>query len=200
MALNELTPTAPVVLASASPRRRTLLNQIGVPCDVHVADIDEAALSDEVPAEYVLRVALAKARSVRTALAEDPRPVLAADTAVVLGDRILGKPRDREEALRTLQRLSGKEHKVMTGVALSTPAAVFSRLSVSHVWFRDIQPAEMEAYWGTGEPRDKAGSYAIQGLGGLFVKEIRGSYSGIVGLPLLETADLLGEAEIHLLA
>lgn len=181
-----------LILASASPRRRELLRQIGVAHEARPADVDETPRPDEAPAEYVLRIALAKARAVAAELSvEDPRPVLAADTAVVAEQHILGKPPGRDDALRQLRLLSDREHKVLTGVVLATRESVESRLSVSHVRFRKLREAEITAYWETGEPADKAGSYGIQGLGALFIEEIRGSYSGIMGLPLFETGELL---------
>jgi septum formation protein len=184
-----------LILASASPRRRELLEQIGVAHEIRVADLDECALPREVPAEYVLRLALAKARAVAARLtADDIRPVLGADTAVVIDRQILGKPGGRDEALRQLQLLSGREHEVLTGVALAARKRITTRLSVSHVRFRHLEETEITAYWDSGEPEDKAGSYAIQGHAAVFIEEIRGSYSGIMGLPLFETAELLRAA------
>jgi septum formation protein len=180
-------------LASQSPRRRELLAQIGIRHDVISVDLDETPRTGEVPAEYVLRLALAKARAGH-ALRPD-RPVLGADTAVVLDDRILGKPLDRADAIAMLAQLSGREHRVLTAVALVGEREE-TRLSVSHVQFRPIDPAEAAAYWETGEPADKAGGYAVQGLGALFVESISGSYSGVMGLPLFETGELLRRAAI----
>jgi septum formation protein len=146
----------------------------------------------EAPAEYVLRLAIAKAKRVANALVEGTSlPVLAADTAVVVDGRILGKPANRSDAVSQLQQLSGREHEVLTGVALAFDGTMETRLSVSHVRFRQMDRSEIDAYWDTGEPVDKAGSYAVQGIAAVFIEEIRGSYSGIMGLPLYETAQLL---------
>jgi septum formation protein len=180
-------------LASQSPRRRALLAQIGMRHDVVAVAVDESPLPGEAPAEYVLRLALAKARAGR-ALRPD-RPVLGADTAVVVDDQILGKPLDRADGIAMLARLSGREHRVLTAVALVGDREE-SRLSVSHVRFRPIDAAEAAAYWATGEPVDKAGGYAVQGLAALFIESIAGSYSGVMGLPLFETGELLRRAGI----
>jgi septum formation protein len=180
-------------LASHSPRRRELLAQIGVRHDVLPVDVDESLHPGEAPAAYVLRLALAKARAGH-ALRPD-RPVLGADTAVVVDDRILGKPLDRADGIAMLGRLSGREHRVLTAVAL-VGAREETRLCVSHVRFRRIADAEAAAYWETGEPADKAGGYAVQGVGALFVESIAGSYSGVMGLPLFETGELLRHAGI----
>ncbi len=179
-------------LASGSPRRRELLAQIGVPFVTLIASIDETALPDEPARRYVERLAREKALA---GLATLERPegavVLGADTAVVLDGRILGKPNDRADALSTLAALSGREHEVMTAVALAAADRVESRVVVSRVRFRPLRPGEAEAYWATGEPRDKAGGYGIQGLAAVFVSQLEGSYSAVVGLPLCETAQLL---------
>lgn len=180
-----------IYLASASPRRRELLGQLGIPCEVRPAEVDEKALPSESPDEYVSRVAVEKARSVAASLAEPDTLVLAADTAVAKGGEIFGKPVDREDALRMLGALSGGTHRVYTGVALVQGARCGEALSRSEVRFRALTDAEALAYWETGEPVDKAGAYGIQGLGALFVEELRGSYSGVMGLPLFETARLL---------
>jgi len=197
-----VTAGAPLLcLASASPRRRELLHQIGVPHHVLVTDVDESARAGEPPADYVVRVALGKAR----AAWQDPRarrrlPVLAADTTVVLDGRMLGKPATREECVTMLRDLAGRTHEVFTAIALlAGPAGapvVRSRVSRSEVRFRGIDALEAGHYWDTGEPRDKAGGYAIQGRGAVFVAGLAGSYSGVMGLPLFETAGLLGEAGI----
>jgi len=185
-----------IYLASRSPRRRELLTQIGVHHTVVDIDVDETPLAHEAPAEYVIRMALEKARAGQAAVAAgSPLPVLAADTAVVVGQRILGKPRDQADALGMLQQLSGSGHKVLTGVALKGTREA-TRLSVSQVRFRPISPAEALAYWQSGEPADKAGGYAIQGQGALFVSSLEGSFSGVMGLPLFETGELLRQAGI----
>jgi septum formation protein len=190
-------PTELVYLASGSPRRRELLQQIGVPFRVVEAAVDETVWSDETPAAYVARLAAAKADMgwERNRDAIDG-PVLAADTSVVLDGRILGKPAHREEAEAMLRQLSGRTHEVLTAVALRTVKGLRSRISRSEVTFRRIAGAEAQAYWETGEPCDKAGAYAIQGRAAVFIAELRGSYSGVMGLPLFETAELLSEAGV----
>jgi len=181
-----------VYLASASPRRSELLRQIGVPFEVRPADIREEQAAGEAPEAYVVRVAAAKAEAVWAAIRDAaPRPVLAADTAVVLDGTVLGKPRDAAEAAHMLERLSGRSHRVLTAVALHDGAGVEARLSASEVRFRATTAAERLQYCATGEPFDKAGGYGIQGHAAVFVEELRGSYSGVVGLPLFETAALL---------
>jgi septum formation protein len=184
-----------VYLASGSPRRRELLQQIGVAFRVVGTSVDEAALPGEAPPAYVRRLAAAKAdagwdRSRGAAEA----PVLAADTAVVLDGRIFGKPADAQDAEDMLRQLSGRTHEVLTAVALRTAAGLHARLSRSEVTFRAIAILEARAYWETGEPRDKAGAYAIQGRAAVFIADLRGSFSGVMGLPLFETAELLGLA------
>lgn len=181
-----------LVLASASPRRRALLWQIGVPHRVVVADIDERPRPGERPADCVQRLALAKARAPRG----EGLPVLGADTAVVVDGDMLGKPRDRATALAMLARLSGRSHRVLTAVALVAASGPRIALSESEVEFRTLSADECDRYWDSGEPRDKAGGYAIQGLGAVFVSALRGSFSGVMGLPLHETATLLAAAGI----
>jgi septum formation protein len=183
-----------VCLASVSPRRRELLAQIGVPHIVVAADIDETAQAGEAPRDYVLRMARQKALAVRER--GERLPVLAADTTVVLDDVIYGKPRDRAEGLAMLGRLSGRTHGVLTAVALADSRGVALQLSVSSVRFRDLSTEECEAYWETGEPRDKAGGYAVQGGAAVFIESLNGSYSGVMGLPLFETAGLLRAAGV----
>jgi len=188
-----------IYLASASPRRAELLRQIGVQFSTVVADLDETPLNNEAPRDYVIRVASEKARYAGQHLVPAGAIVLAADTAVVLEQELFGKPRDRQDALAMLGRLSGREHCVLTAVALNCRDHVRVALSESLVEFRDITAAEAEAYWDTGEPADKAGAYAIQGLGAIFVKHLRGSYSGVMGLPLFETAGLLARVGVNAL-
>jgi septum formation protein len=184
-----------VCLASASPRRSELLRQIGVPFEVRPAHINEEPLANEAPEAYVCRLAAAKAEAVWAGLPQaERRPVLAADTAVVLDGALLGKPGDEAEAERMLERLSGRSHRVLTAVALRSAAGSETGLSASEVRFRATTPAERRAYCATGEPFDKAGGYGIQGHAAVFVEELRGSYSGVVGLPLHETAALLKSA------
>ena len=178
-----------VCLASVSPRRRELLAQIGVPHTVVGADIDESVRSGEAPRDYVLRMARQKALTVRER--GEALPVLAADTTVVLDNIIYGKPRDRDDGLAMLGRLSGRTHEVLTAVALAHSSAVTLRLSVSTVRFRELSLEERATYWDTGEPRDKAGGYAIQGAAAVFIESLSGSYSGVMGLPLFETGELL---------
>lgn len=187
--------TAPLIrLASVSPRRRELLLQIGVPHAVTGAHIDESALPGEVPRDYVCRLARAKALAVWEQ--DKSLPVLAADTTVVLDDVIFGKPVDEADALRMLGRLSGRTHEVLTAVALASADGVGLRLNASRVTFRTLSPKECAGYWATGEPRDKAGAYAIQGRAAVFVELLAGSYSGVMGLPLYETGQLLNAAGI----
>ncbi len=184
-------------LASASPRRRELLTQIGVAFVTRVQPIDETPLPAEAPAAYVERLALAKAQAVFATL-EDRHDavVLGSDTAVVLDGRILGKPVDREDALSTLAALSGREHQVLTAVALVSATRAEARVVTSTVRFKPLTQTQIEAYWATGEPCDKAGSYGIQGLAAVFVSQMQGSYSAVVGLPLCETAELLAQFAI----
>ena len=191
--------SAEIYLASQSPRRRELLQQIGVAHEVIAVEVNETPHPGEPAAEYVIRLALAKADAGQAAVRERSPllPVLAADTAVVAGETILGKPGDRAVALAMMRRLSGSSHKVLTGVAL-VGGRRESRLSVSRVTFRAVTTAEAEAYWQSGEPADKAGGYAIQGLGAIFVSRLEGSFSGVMGLPLFETAELLKRAGIEL--
>ena len=188
---------ATLYLASGSPRRRELLTQIGVPFLTQIAPIDENALPGESPLAYVERLARAKGHAGLAALVDaDDAVVLGADTAVVLDGRILGKPRDRADALATLQALSGRSHQVLTAVALVSRERQASQVVTSQVTFRPLTQAEIEAYWASGEPQDKAGSYGIQGLAAVFVSQLQGSYSAVVGLPLCETAALLAEFAI----
>jgi septum formation protein len=181
-----------IYLASASPRRSALLTQIGVAHHVRPVDIDESIHRQETPADYVIRLARTKAETLwKQLVAAERLPVLGSDTTVALGNDILGKPANRAEGVAMLRRLSGQTHQVCTGVALRSSHGIESRLSVSEVRFRALNDAEMEAYWLTGEPADKAGGYAVQGRAAVFIERIGGSYSGIVGLPLFETAALL---------
>jgi septum formation protein len=187
-------PAPLVCLASVSARRRELLARIGVPHVVSAADIDEALLPGESAADYVVRMARAKALAVRErgmAL-----PVLAADTTVVVDEMVCGKPADEGESLAMLERLSGRTHQVLTAVALAAHGTVSFRLSASEVRFRRLSRAECAAYWRTGEPHDKAGGYAIQGRAAVFIEHLSGSYSGVMGLPLFETAELLRAAGV----
>lgn len=175
-------------LASRSPRRQELLRQVGLRFAVVAADVDERRRPDQTPADYALAMALAKARAAQPPAA---LPVLGADTDVVIDGEILGKPADRAQALDMLRRLAGRTHEVYSGVAAVQDGRAATALSVTRVTFGAISAAQAQAYWSTGEPADKAGAYAIQGVGAQFVREIHGSYSGVVGLPLYETLGLL---------
>jgi len=188
--------TAPrVCLASASPRRRALLDQIGVAHRVLPAHIDESQHCGESARDYVERMARSKALAVLPQAAA--LPVLAADTVVVLEGAAHGKPRDRAHGLAMLAALSGHTHEVLTAVAIARVGhPVRSRLSVSRVHMRVISESERAAYWDSGEPHDKAGAYAIQGLGAVFIEWLQGSYSGVMGLPLYETAKLLAHCGV----
>ncbi|HPF25973.1 MAG TPA: nucleoside triphosphate pyrophosphatase [Steroidobacteraceae bacterium] len=182
-------------LASASPRRQSLLRQIGVPFVVDVADLDESQQRDEAPDAYVERLARAKALAVWERRAGD-LPVLGADTTVVVDGAILGKPSDQQEAVTMLARLSARQHVVLTSIALMSSAGLRQRTSLSKVSFRATTAAERQAYWRSGEPVGKAGGYAVQGFGAVFIESLQGSYSGVMGLPLHETAELLRVADI----
>lgn len=188
-------------LASASPRRRELLTQIGVHFETLSVAVEECRHAGESPAGYVHRVALAKARAGAALLSATAlRPVLGADTEVVIDDRVLGKPADRAQGIAMLERLSGRDHEVLTAVAVIAGPQVMTRLVRTQVSFRELSAAECAAYWQTGEPAGKAGGYAIQGRGALFVRALKGSYSGVMGLPLYETGELLRQLGIDLLA
>ncbi len=181
-----------IILASASPRRRELLQQIGVQFRVVVSHTEETPAPDETAEDYVRRVALAKARAVWAQLPPDERcPVLGADTEVVLDGAILGKPADRNAGLAMLERLSGRSHEVLSAVAVVYGNSESLSMSRSRVSFRPTTPLERETYWSSGEPMDKAGGYAVQGRAAVFIARLEGSYSGVMGLPLFETAQLL---------
>ncbi len=180
-----------VILASASPRRQQLLSQIGVRFRVAPQDIDETMRSGEGPEAFVMRLAREKAGTAGTE--SQGAAILAADTIVVCAGQVLGKPRDREDALRMLALLSGREHRVLTAIALARGEEMKTAQSESRVGFRSIAAAEADRYWRSGESEGKAGAYAIQGLGAVFVNQLNGSYSGVMGLPLFETAQLLDD-------
>ncbi len=182
-----------IYLASGSPRRAELLTQIGVNFSVLSVDVDETRLAGESPVDYVQRVAIAKAQAGWDSLTEERKPVLGADTSVVLGDTVLGKPADEDAARAMLKQISGQTHEVMTAVALVMGEDVRCALCISEVMFRTLSDADIDWYVATGEGRDKAGSYAVQGVGALFISELKGSYSAVMGLPLLETGQLLLE-------
>lgn len=183
-------------LASGSPRRRELLTQLGYRFEVLRCDVPEERQSGEKPQDYVCRLARDKAQA-GLVVAPTALPVLGADTIVVLGERVLEKPSDLLDAKDMLEALSGRVHQVMTAVALATPERCDVRLVTTNVAFRKLEESEIEAYWQTGEPCDKAGAYGIQGIAGKFVSRIEGSYSAVVGLPLLET-DLLIKSALEL--
>ena len=196
-----------IYLASRSPRRRELLQQVGIAFEPLLlredlrrgADVDEAPVPGESPASYVSRVARAKAECGWGWIASRrllPHPVLAADTTVVLDGEIIGKPADARGAHEILRRLSGRTHQVLTAVAVARGVRVETALSISAVEFRELADGEIRRYVASGEPLDKAGAYAIQGRAAVFVRAVRGSYSGIMGLPLFETAELLARFNI----
>lgn len=186
-----------ILLASTSPRRRELLAQLGVPFEVVAIEVDESCRAGEAPEEYVARLALDKARAGVAAAGRIAPLALGADTVVVLDGEILQKPAGRDDALAMLARLSGRTHRVLSGVALAGRCEC-ARVSESLVTFREIGARERRVYWETGEPADKAGAYAIQGVGAMFVSRLQGSYSGVVGLPLYETAEMLSLCGIDL--
>ena len=186
-----------LILASASPRRSELLDQIGVRFTILAADIDESRLHNESPEDYVSRLAVEKSRA-GFRRQDRALPSLGADTIVVCDQQIFGKPKDQADAAAMLMALSGKVHTVMSAVSVSQGPCSSSRLTKTLVRFRTISQSECQTYWQTGEPQGKAGGYAIQGRGAVFVDHIEGSYSGVVGLPLSETAEILGEFGIPL--
>ncbi len=186
-----------IYLASASPRRRELLTQIGVRFELLKVSVPEVPAVAETPQDFVQRVALEKARAGKQLLSsDDVHPVLGADTAVVVENRILGKPADRQEALSMLTRLSGRTHLVISAVALVAKREVVL-LNISKVTFRNLSAQEIETYWESGECHDKAGAYAVQGRAAIFIQDLQGSYSGVMGLPLYETARLLQQFGIN---
>ncbi len=188
--------TPDLILASASPRRRELLDQIGVRFKVVPSEIPENPGPLELPEDYVRRIAHEKARAVQKTHSPSDLPILSADTEVVLDGEIFGKPTDEDHACRMLEKLSGREHFVLSAVSLVQGERHFEALSMTQVRFRDLHLSEIAAYWRTGEPKGKAGAYAIQGLGSLFIERLSGSFSGVMGLPLHETAQLLRKVGI----
>lgn len=190
-----------VYLASQSPRRREILQQLGLECIVLPSDIDESVQAGEPPDAYVLRLARAKAETCRRTLRREgwtSLPIVAADTTVCIDDVILGKPVSEQEACDMLRLLSGRRHQVHTAVAVATAGGVATALSSTDVEMAELTDAEIRAYIASGEPFDKAGGYGIQGKAGIFVRSIKGSYSGVMGLPVYETAQLLKHAGIEL--
>lgn len=179
-----------LILASASPRRTEILQQIGVRHLVQSANIDETPKLDEPAIDYVQRMALEKTQAI---ISKSPKkiPVLGADTCVVCDNQIFGKPKSKQQALDMLTALSGRSHQVLTAVAVGDVEHCSAAISTTEVFFRKLHKQECLSYWNTGEPRGKAGGYAIQGYGAVFVELIKGSYSGVVGLPIEETSKLL---------
>lgn len=186
-------------LASSSPRRHEILTAMGLRFTAAGVDIDEIRYEGEPVADMVVRLAIAKAAAARENL-DQSLPIIGADTAVVIGDQVLGKPGSQDEAVQMLASLSGRSHTVLTGVALDYAGVVRTATSLTQVRFREISPDEAQSYWQSGEPLDKAGAYAVQGIAGIFVEELSGSYSGVVGLPVFETAALLADAGLEVLS
>lgn len=193
--MTDSTTQASLVLASASPRRRELLQQIGLSPLIHPADVDETPQPNELPEAYVARIAQAKVQAVAKQYPE--AVVLGSDTTVVGPSGIMGKPEDQTEARNMLQQLRGRHHQVLTAVCVAKGSQVEQITVCSQVLFRLFSDAEIDAYIASGEPMDKAGAYAIQGLGAVFVAHLEGSYSGVMGLPLCETATLLAAFGVH---
>ncbi len=195
---NNPEPAIHLYLASSSPRRRELLAQIGVSYQVVSIDVPEQRSPDESPEDYVQRLALEKARAGHASVGDSSIPVMGADTVVVLDNQVMEKPKDKSDGLAMLAKLSGQTHEVLSAVALvgEQEKVIINRSRVS---FRETTEQEREAYWNTGEPQDKAGGYAVQGLAAIFISKIEGSFSGVMGLPLFETAELLNEFKIKVL-
>ncbi len=187
-----MSKTPLLILASQSPRRRELLNQLGYQFSCQPADIDESHIAGEKPQQYVARLAKEKAQYIAKNQL-DTTIVLGSDTCVVCNDTILGKPKDLAQCIDYLSMLSGRVHQVYTAVSVVKATLSNTVVVSTDVEFKDISTSEINNYWLTGEPKDKAGAYGIQGIGGQFVKKISGSYSAVVGLPLFETSELLTE-------
>lgn len=187
-----------IILASASPRRAELLSQIGVRYRVEVADIEEV-VGDETPQQAVVRLATEKAQHIQGQQEKTILPILGADTIVVHREEVLQKPTCRADGLEMLSRLSGETHQVMSAVTVVSEQGVQQILNCSEITFRTITEMEREAYWAHGESSDKAGGYAVQGMAAIFIANLKGSYSGVMGLPLFETAQLLRETGVKLL-
>ena len=188
-----------IYLASQSPRRRDILRQIGVPHAVVSVNVEEKPHLHEAPSDYVQRLAREKALAGLAVIQANSgliKPVLGADTIGVCDGRILEKPRDATHAAEMLRQLAGNTHQVLTAVALAVKSKVAVQMSITDVVFRPLSAVEIERYWQTGEPQDKAGGYAIQGFGAVFVEQIRGSYSGVVGLPIEQTIKLFDEFSV----
>ncbi|MBU2870294.1 Maf family protein [Colwellia sp. E2M01] len=190
-------PQKKLILASQSPRRSALLAQLGFEFSIQISDIDETVIDSETAHEYVLRLAKQKAQHIFNHLPANEQEcsfVLGSDTSVVFDGIILGKPTDEKDCIKTLSLLSNNQHQVLTAIALVGKNHVQGKVVLTDVTFKTLSKDEIAAYWLTGEPQDKAGSYGIQGIAGQFVKNINGSYSAVVGLPLYETNNLLTEA------
>ncbi|MBT5230524.1 MAG: septum formation inhibitor Maf [Methylococcales bacterium] len=185
-----------LLLASQSPRRKQLLAQLGVVVETVSPDIDEAPLPNELPYLYVARMSEAKAAK-GLEMSQSTLPVIASDTSVCVDEHILGKPEDKADGIKMLTMLSGRKHQVMTSVTLLNNGQAQTMVSVSDVWFTVLSKADKDAYWETGEPLDKAGGYAIQGLAARYITRLEGSYSGVMGLPLFETSELLKGLNSH---
>ncbi|HIF18284.1 MAG TPA: septum formation inhibitor Maf [Cycloclasticus sp.] len=186
-----------IILASASPRRAQLLKQIGVAFDVKAVDIDETPLNDESAEDYVLRLAIEKAQAAKFFFANSDVLIIGSDTSVVVDGEILGKPADKQHAFAMLQKLSGRTHKVLTSVAM-LGQTTSNFVSTNQVTFEALSSDDLEWYWATGEPKGKAGSYAIQGKAAMFISHLEGSFSGVMGLPLYETTQLLKQHGLKL--
>lgn len=190
--------TFDIYLASASPRRRELLEQIGVTYQLLDVAVPETPHPAEPAEVFVQRLALAKARAgIKCLDQHDIHPVMGADTSVVVDGEIMGKPRNEDDAKNMLLRLAGRSHQVMSAVALISENKKAVKLNISNVTFRELSMQEIQAYWNSGECQDKAGAYAIQGQAAIFIKELQGSYSGVMGLPLFEAALILQEFGIN---
>jgi len=190
-----LSQSPSLILASASPRRRELLESVGLEFSIHVTDIDETRRDNELPEDFVARLAREKALAAQTELGGE-LAILAADTIVVQGNGVFGKPQNFEHAQRIWNSLSGAKHKVMTSVCLAYGDSLQVKVSITDVEFTTISESQMQRYWDSGEPQDKAGAYAIQGLASAWVKLINGSYSNVVGLPLREVNQLLSSVDL----
>ncbi len=189
-----------LILASGSPRRHEMISGLGLSFTICIPDVDESSLENELPLEYVKRIASKKAEAVFSDLIEENEKllILSADTIVVLGEQILGKPKDAEDAKKTLKMLSGKTHEVITSFCIKSAEKDIVTSISTKVQFAEISDAEIDAYVSTGEPMDKAGSYAIQGGAAYMVRKIDGSYSNVVGLPLCEVIETLKEFGVTL--
>ena len=186
-----------LILASSSPRRKELLASVGVNCNIQPADVDECRLPQESVERYIKRVAMAKGLAVAATLNDEKTAILSADTIVVQGQEIFGKPRNKEDAFQVWQKLSDNTHQVMTAVCLLVGKDQQIVIVATDVSFKPISEAQMQRYWQSGEPLDKAGAYAIQGLASAWVKFIRGSYSNVVGLPMCEVNSMLTKVGLN---